>query len=87
MPNKEALLKKLFSKQAPTNFSVRELDSLMKKCGCQKFSGGRGSGVGYYHKPTGRVIQFDIPHPGKDLYRYQINMVKKFLEEIKEIPL
>ncbi len=84
MPSKEVLLKKLFSKPAPTNFTVRELDSLMKKCGCRKFSGGRGSGVGYIHEKTKRVIQFDIPHPGNELYRYHINAIKSFLEEVKE---
>ena len=68
----------------PSNFTVRELDSLMKKCGCSKFSGGRGSGIGYVHNETGRIVQFDAPHPGKELYRYHIVMVKAFLNEIGE---
>ncbi len=85
MPSKEALLKKLFSKPIPTSFTMRELDTLMKKCGCHKFSGGRGSGVGYIHDGSGRVIQFDAPHPGNELYRYHVNMVKRFLEDIGEV--
>ncbi len=84
MPSKDALIKKLFSKPSPTNFTIRELDTLMKKCGCQKFSGGRGSGIGYHHIETGRIIQFDAPHPGNELYRYHINMVKRFIEEIDD---
>lgn len=84
MPNKESLLKKLYSKPMPTNFTIKELDSLMKKCGCNKFSGGRGSGIGYVHEKTKRIVQFDAPHPGNELYRYQVKMVKKFLTEIGE---
>lgn len=57
----------------------------MKKCNCRKFSGGRGSGIGYIHEKTGRIIQFDAPHPGNELYRYHVNMVKRFLEEIGEV--
>lgn len=49
VPNKSKLLEKLLSKPAPTSFTIRELDALMKQCGCEKFEGGRGSGIGYYH--------------------------------------
>lgn len=56
----------------------------MKKCNCTVDSGGRGSSVAFIHKPTGRVLQFDGPHPGKELYLYQIKMVKAFLEEVGE---
>ena len=73
------------SKPAPTNFTVRELDDLMKKCNCEKFQGGRGSGIGYVHLPTKRIVQFDGPHPGKELYRYQIKDVIAFLKEVNEI--
>lgn len=85
MPNKDALIKKLMSKPAPKNFTMRELDALMRKCGCRKFSGGRGSGIGYLHEESGRVVQFDAPHPGSELYRYHVNMVKAFFEEIGEV--
>ncbi len=43
MPKKSKLLEKLLSKPAPTSFTIRELDALMKQCGCEKFEGGRGS--------------------------------------------
>lgn len=86
MPNKDALLRKLTSKPVPTNFTMRELDALMNKCGCTRFSGGRGSGIGYVYDESGRVVQFDKPHLGHELYRYHVNMVKKFLEEIGEVP-
>ena len=57
----------------------------MKNCGCKKFEGGRGSGIGYLHETTKRIIQFDGPHPGNELYRYQIKMVIQFLKEVGEI--
>ncbi len=85
MSKKQSLLDKLLSKPSPTSFTIRELDSLMKQCGCRKFEGGRGSGIGYVHTETKRIIQFDGPHPGNELYRYHIKMVIKFLREVGEI--
>lgn len=87
MPKKEDLLRKLMAKPTPANFTVRDLDSLMKRCGCTKFSGGRGSGIGYYHEATRRILQFDGPHPGNELYRYQVKMVISFLKEIGEVTI
>ena len=85
MSKKENLIKKLMQKPIPTSFTTRELDTLMKNCGCKKFEGGRGSGIGYLHTATKRIIQFDGPHPGNELYRYQIKMVIQFLKEVGEI--
>lgn len=85
MPNKETLLRKLTGKPMPRNFSVRELDLLMGKCSCEKYQGGRGSGIGYRHLPTGRVLQFDAPHPGNELYLYQVKAVIQFLKEVEEL--
>ena len=85
MPKKEELIRKLCRKPGPKNFTKKELDTLMGKCGCKKFQGGRGSGIGFYHEETGRVIQFDEPHPGNELYSYQVKKVVQFLKEIGEI--
>lgn len=85
MPKKDELVRKLLSKPMPTNFTVRELDALMSKCGCTKFEGGRGSGIGYLHNKSKRILQFDGPHPGHELYRYQIKKVIEFLQELGEI--
>ena len=85
MPKKKDLLEKLCKKPAPKNFTIRELDLLMGKCGCEKFSGGRGSGIGFVHSETKRELQFDQPHPGKELYKYQINKTIQFLKDIGEI--
>lgn len=84
MPKKKDLIEKLFRKPYPKNFTVKELDILMNKCNCSKFQGGRGSGIGYVHNKTKRIVQFDGPHPGKELYRYQIEKIKHFIEAIGE---
>lgn len=39
MPKKKELLEKLCRKPSPKNFTVRDLDVLMSKCNCKKFSG------------------------------------------------
>ncbi len=85
MPKKEDLINKLCRKPSPKNFSKKELDTLMGKCGCKKFQGGRGSGIGFYHEETGRVLQFDEPHPGNELYGYQVKKTIQFLKEIGEM--
>ncbi|WP_297430677.1 type II toxin-antitoxin system HicA family toxin [Clostridium sp.] len=85
MPKKEDLINKVYRKPSTNNFTTRELDTLMAKCNCTKFSGGRGSGIGYCHLDTKRILQFDEPHPGNELYRYQIEMVLQFLKDIGEI--
>lgn len=85
MPSKKDLVLKLTAKPVPRNFTIRDLDVLMSKCNCSKYQGGRGSGIGYRHEPTNRALQFDAPHPGKELYSYQIKAVIEFLKSINEI--
>lgn len=85
MPKKKDLLEKLCRKPSPANFTKRELDLLMGKCDCTKFSGGRGSGIGFVHNETQKVLQFDEPHPGNELYRYQIKKTIQFLKDIGEL--
>lgn len=85
MARKEALLEKLCHKPIVRNFTKRELDSLMSKCGCEKRSGGRGSSIQYYHATSGRILTFDEPHPENELYTYQVKAVIQFLKDIGEI--
>ena len=85
MPSKTELVNKLTAKPLPRNFTIKDLDALMSKCGCEKYQGGRGSGIGYRHLLTDRAIQFDMPHPGKELYRYQVKAVISFLRVIGQI--
>ena len=85
MSKREDLLKKLCRSPTPRNFLVRELDSLMGKCGCAKGNGGRGSSIQYVHERTKRMLTFDQPHPGDELYRYQVTMVIQFLKSVGEL--
>lgn len=85
MPKKRDLIEKLCRKPIPRNFSKRELDILMGKCDCKKFQGGRGLGIGFVHSETKRILQFDEPHPGNELYDYQIKKTIQFLKDIGEI--
>ncbi len=84
MPSKDKLIEKLFRTSIPKNFTVKELDQLMSKCNCSKIQGGRGSGIGYYHNESKRVLKFDQPHPGNELYSYQVKKTREFLKEIGE---
>ena len=85
MSKKDDLLKKLCRKPSPKNFTTRELDALMRLCDCEKFSGARGSGIGFVHNKTLKILQFDQPHPGNELYQYQIKKTIQFLKDIEEI--
>lgn len=82
MSKKDKLLEKLFCKGIPKNFTVQELNQLMSQCDCEKFSGGRGSSIAFYHIKSQRILQFDGPHPEKELYIYQVKMVREFLKAI-----
>ena len=68
MPSKEKLLRKLFQKKLPRNFTKHDLEALLSQCGCIKGQGGRGSGIRFYHVETGGIIAFDEPHPENELY-------------------
>lgn len=85
MPKKEELVEKLMRKSIPKNFTTKELDALMRLCGCEKCSGGRGSAIAYIHNASSRKLIFDGPHPGNELYSYQIRKVRSFLNEIGEL--
>ncbi len=73
-----------FGRKKELNNEIEDLKQKMGKCNCTKFQGGRGSGIGYVHNPTKRIVQFDGPHPGNELYKYQIEKIKKFIDEIGE---
>ena len=84
MPTKAKLLKKLFQKRLPENYTTKELAQLMSQCNCLQAQGGRGSGIRFYHEPTGKILAFDSPHPQNELYPYQGKMVRRFLLETGE---
>ena len=84
MPIKEKLLKRLYSNPLPRNFTKNDLSTLLSQCDCVKGQGGRGSGIRFYHQKTGRILAFDEPHPGNELYPYQVKMARAFIREIGE---
>ena len=84
MPTKEKLLKKLYARQLPRNFTKQELNALMSACNCVNGQCGRGSGIRFFHPDTGRILAFDEPHPGNELYPYQVKMTRAFIKEIGE---
>ena len=72
------------SKKLPRNFTKHDLEALLSHCGCTNGQGGRGSGIRFFHRESGRIIAFDEPHPENELYPYQIKMVRRFVTEIGE---
>ncbi len=84
MSVKEKLLQKLFQIPLPRSFTKQDLDKLMVQCNCSKGQGGRGSGIRFIHNPTQRILAFDEPHPGNELYIYQVKAVKQFLIDVGE---
>ncbi len=84
MPTKEKLLRQLFQKRLPRDFTKQELAQLMSQCGCVKGQGGRGSGIRFYHESSGRILAFDEPHPENALYPYQVKLTRQFLRDIGE---
>lgn len=85
MGKKEKYINDLFKNPITKNFTEIKLDKLMNECGCIKYSGGRGSSLKYVHNKTGKILTFDGPHPGKELYIYHIKMVRKYLKDIGEV--
>ena len=85
MSQKDDLISRL--KSYPKNFEIRELDSLMSKCNCQKGYRGNtsGSAIEYSHIPTSRTFNCHSPHPEKVLKKYILKEAVKFLENVGEI--
>lgn len=85
MSQKDTLIERLLSK--PKDFTIDELDSLMRKCGCRKINRGKtsGSAIAYLHEKTDRKLKFHSPHPSKELKMYMIDETIRFLRELQEI--
>lgn len=85
MSQKDDLVARL--KSCPADFTIRELDSLMNKCHCEKGNRGKSSGsaIEYVHLPTKRFFTCHSPHPQKELKRYVLKNAITFLQEIGEI--
>jgi hypothetical protein len=85
MSRKDDLVRRL--KSYPKDFEIRELDSLMSKCNCQKGNRGNtsGSAIEYSHVPTRRTFNCHSPHPVRALKKYILKEAVAFLEDVGEI--
>ncbi|MCO6442263.1 MAG: type II toxin-antitoxin system HicA family toxin [Nitrococcus mobilis] len=72
-------LEAIFSKTVPDNLEWSRIESLMLAVGCKR-SEGRGSRVRFVYGDT--AVTFHRPHPQKETRKYQIRIVKEFLEQI-----
>jgi hypothetical protein len=85
MDKKDEQIKRLLLK--PKDYTINELDSLMKNCGCVKANRGKtsGSAIKYIHESSGLKLFIHEPNPGKILKPYVINLIIKFLRDVNEI--
>lgn len=79
MSQKEKLIKKL--KSQPKDFTVDELEQLLKYFGYKKNNSGKTSGSRVkFTKENGETIFLHRPHPGNILKTYLIKQVIEILE-------
>lgn len=85
MGKKERLKERLLS--MPKDFEHREMDTLLKQCGCVPDNRGKtsGSAIQYIHEETGNVFIYHRPHPGNIIKPYLMKRVIRFLQSIGEI--
>lgn len=85
MGKKDMLIERLL--RMPKDFEQREMDTLMKQCGCVRSNRGRtsGSAIQYTHKETGYTFTYHHPHPGNTLLPYVLKTAIRFLQKIGEI--
>lgn len=85
MGKKERLIERLLS--MPKDFEQREMDTLLKQCGCVLDNRGKtsGSAVRYIHKATEASFVYHRPHPGNIIKLYVLKQVIQFLQKVKEI--
>lgn len=85
MGKKERLIERLL--RMPKDFEQREMDTLLKQCGCVLDNRGKtsGSAIQYIHKATGKVFTYHRPHPGNIIMPYVLKGAKEFLQIIGEI--
>ena len=79
MSRHEKLIAKLLNQ--PNNFTCNEMVSLLKGFGYTEEERGRSSGsaVMFYSKKTKDKIMFHKPHPGKELKKYVLKLIKEKL--------
>ncbi len=69
----------VFQDPVPANIAWDKIEALMVALGAEVIEG-KGSRVAFLFK--GRKADFHRPHPGKEAKRYQIRLVREFLEKL-----
>lgn len=79
MSKQQKLIAKLKSKNS--TFTYSELRTLLQGLGYEETQKGKtaGSRVAFVHLQTKHIIRLHKPHPGNQLKKYQIDLVKKEL--------
>lgn len=71
MSKQEKRLDRLFS--TPNDYTMDELDTLLKSLGYVEVGKTSGSSIKYYNQETKDIINFHRPHPG--------NLIKRYIQE------
>lgn len=81
MSKREKFIKKLQTDGA--NFTYRELRTLLTGMGYIEHTKGKSSGsrVAFMNEATNHIIRLHKPHPGNQLKRYQINLIRDELKK------
>lgn len=64
----------------PSNFTWQECCSLLDGYGFVQLQGA-GSRVKFHHPETGTLISLHRPHPGNELKRYQMKLIRDQLKQ------
>lgn len=73
-------LKAVFSKPTLANINFADIEKLLVAIGAEKVEG-NGSRVGFI-MPNGAKWEHHRPHPQKEAKRYQVESVRRFLENL-----
>jgi hypothetical protein len=81
MSKEEKLIIKFLQK--PKDFTYDELKKMLNGFGYIEDQNGKTSGsrVAFIHDKTKHIIRLHKPHPGNELKMYQIDLIRKELEE------
>ncbi len=71
----DKLVKKISSK--PKTFKYNELKTLLTNLGYNEITKGKTSGsrVAFYNEKKDHLFRLHKPHPGKELKKYQIDLI------------
>ena len=80
MSKDEKLVKRFLAR--PKDFTYDEVRTMLKNFGYSEDQQGKTSGsrVAFYNKKMEHIIRLHKPHPGNELKKYQIDLIREELE-------